>query len=101
MNTFAAMIRSNADLTAERTPVLNCFGSPWPGFTRQLHDVVLSSFGAIPRAAQMLENLLADIKRSHIDLSALSESQSNKRIVNRERLQRLERIKNRNRIPYR
>src|SRR5438045_1098648 len=82
-----------ADLAAECTPVINCFGSPWPRFARQLHDVVLSFFGAVSCAAQMLENLLTNVERDNFNLSRFGESQSNKGIVNRERLQRLERIK--------
>src|SRR5205809_3801845 len=72
---------------------MNCFGGPWPGLARQLHDVVLSFFGAVPRAAQMLENLLTNVECDDFNLSRFGESESNKRIVNRERLQRLERIK--------
>src|SRR2546430_11714942 len=41
----------------------------------------------------MLENLLTNVECDDFNLSRFGESQSNKRIVNRERLQRLERIK--------
>ena len=41
----------------------------------------------------MLENLLTNVERDNFNLSRFGESQSNKRIVNREWLQRLERIK--------
>ena len=41
----------------------------------------------------MLENLLTNVECDDFNLSRFGEFQSNKRIVNRERLQRLERIK--------
>src|SRR5438128_11212556 len=75
------------DLAAEGTPVMDCLSRPWPGLARQLHDVVLSCFGARVRAVQMLENLPTDVEGGNVDLPRFGESQSNERIVNGERLQ--------------
>ena len=62
------------DLVAERTPVLDRVSNPRSGLARQLNHVALSGFGAVARAAQVLQNLSTNIEGNNFDPSKFGES---------------------------